>query len=97
MNDPEDSDTSAATLDDKPKTPPEALVMLVATLAFLAICVGGFALIFWQSDQEYGGLPSASGSGLLIYGGAAAGVALAAAVAGWGYHQWRGSKGGRTR
>ncbi len=89
MNDP---DTGVDPLDDNTTTSSQALPIFVGSLAILVTCVGGIGYIFWRSDQEYEGLPSPSGSGLILYGGVAIGVAIAVAFGVWGYFQWRGSK-----
>jgi hypothetical protein len=92
MKDPEDSDSWAAPLDDDTTASSHTLTMFLGGLATLLTCVSGIGYVFWRSDQEYGGLPSPSGAGLILHGGVAIGVAIAVAFALWGYFQWIGSK-----
>jgi hypothetical protein len=46
---------------------PRRRVMFIGWLAQAVIISVGFGLIFWQSAREWGSLPPAAGTGLLIY------------------------------
>ncbi len=64
------------------------LRVIGTAFALLVVCVG-IAVVFWQSDRAWGGLPPASGPGLILYGGTATMIALVAAAAVWSWLQWR--------
>jgi hypothetical protein len=65
------------------------LILFVALTAQAVIGTLGISLIFWESSQEWGGLPSTAGNGIILYALAGVGVALLWVGAFYGWYRWR--------
>jgi drug/metabolite transporter (DMT)-like permease len=69
----------------------EFLTFVGAVVTF-AVLVAGICLVFWQSDREWGGLPSANGPGAVLYVGVVAGITAGIAFVTWSFLAWRNSR-----
>jgi len=67
----------------------QARVTMIGTFTALVALLVGVGVVLWQSYRVWGGLPSPSGSGLILYGGVGVMIALAGAAATWGWLRWR--------
>lgn len=76
-------------------TPEEAerasYTRFVGSVILLISLIVGLAIITWQSDQAWGGLPGATGGGLIVYLTVAAGIAIMAGYVLWTWSAWRDS------
>ena len=81
------STSEASTVDDA-KT---GFMGFIGALFTLVVLVAAILVIFWQSYQEWGTLPSVGGSGFILYGGVTVAVVASSVYVIWAWHRWRDS------
>ena len=78
-------------MDDETRDKRYAFLVGLVTLVMLTVMVFG---VLWQSAAEWGSLPSASGNGMILYGGIAVAFLATIWYVVWSWIDWRSAARG---